>query len=88
MHKVIAYSIALSLVAMCLFGFLAVMHIDGDKIGSMSRRSAMMFGPMVPEEILTATGKKWASLRNICAAVGLGGATLYGIAMKLLGYWQ
>jgi len=77
------------IVMMLCFGMLAARHIDGSKTGAMSKRSIWMTtGPLVPEEILTPTGQRFALFRNICAAIALGGVTLYAIIMAVLGKWH
>jgi len=85
MENLPEYVVAIFFAAILLFGFLASRHVDESKIGSLKRRSIMLMGPMVPEEALTATGKRWAFLRNLMAAVLFGGAVLCGILMRIFG---
>jgi hypothetical protein len=89
MRIYISYSIAALIVLMLLFGVLAARKIDRTKTGALSEHSIWLtYGPLVPEEILTQEGQQWARLRNICAALALGGATLYGIVMAVMGKWH
>jgi len=89
MKAIITYTLGAFTVLMLLFGFIASKHVDDDKLGSFPKeRISDAYGPLVPEDILTPRGRKWAFLRNCCAAVALGGVTLYGIVMALWGEWN
>jgi len=89
MKLFISYSIAVLIVLMLFFGVLAARHVDRSKTGALTKRSIWLTaGPLVPEEILTPVGQRWARFRNICAALSLGGATLYAIVMAVMGEWH
>ena len=84
MHLIFSLILALFIIGMLLFGFLAAKNIDTEKLGSIPKNSILVLGPMVPENVLTAVGKKWAHYRNICAILGVGGGVIYGIILRLM----
>ena len=49
-----------------IFGMLAARYIDPSKIGVLSKKEMMVFGPMVSEKVLKPEGLKWAKMRNYC----------------------
>jgi len=89
MKILFGYLIAVLIVLMLFFGVLAARHIDRSKTGAMSKRSIWLTaGPLVPEEILTPVGQKWALFRNVCALIAFGAVTIYAIIMAVSGEWH
>jgi hypothetical protein len=67
----------------CVVGVCLNLFIDETKTGRLKRRSIFLFGPFVPEEILTPKGLLLMRVRNLLVVIWLTMLVVVGIAMSI-----